>query len=493
MAYVIARMLAASRQSRGFLAGLHQPGQDRRGRPLRRRRHRGRPRREHLLPRPRGYEPLIVLAGAEWPPIAGSYFTQPAPPILFRAGRRRRRQPPGPPASTCTRPTEVRPAVLPRPVQGKSTFPPTKTRIPPSRSRPGSPPTSWTVTWRAKTQSAATAMRHDGHVAGGGHPCPREPAPALRPRPGPSAIRRRGPDRPGGGLRQWIACRMLDAGHPLRPRTAVRRGPGRDMGRIGSESSCRFSASRRVRRDVLGDWRDQPGLGVGETHRKCAPWMSGLAAAAALESARRLSGPGAWRSAPSRSHAARCLAGLRGGRATVRSQAAAPLAGWLGRLAGPSGRPGQTRAGGLGRAPGLGPRPPQAYRGRCAGLARGGADRLVRGRSGQRGRRSRAGWPRVGPARAAGVRAARSAGRKAGPDAVAPGPPLSREVAVAGSGGPAESCSAGWWHGGRVGERGFYSPAQTTTGQPVQIGATGRSLALGCQAVSVSGGRVLVP
>jgi hypothetical protein len=85
MAYVIRRMLAVSARPRGFLSGLVDPariavaGQSDGGDTV-----------AALVAdtccRDRAIRAAIVLAGAEYPPMGGSYFTEPAPPVLFVQG-----------------------------------------------------------------------------------------------------------------------------------------------------------------------------------------------------------------------------------------------------------------------------------------------------------------------------------------------------------------------------------------------------------------------
>jgi hypothetical protein len=85
MAYVIRRLLAAGGRARGFLAGLIDPGkiavagQSDGGDTV-----------AALVAntccRDRAVTAAIVLAGAEWPPMGGSYFTSTTPPILFVQG-----------------------------------------------------------------------------------------------------------------------------------------------------------------------------------------------------------------------------------------------------------------------------------------------------------------------------------------------------------------------------------------------------------------------
>ena len=170
MAYVIARMFAASRQSRGFLAGLinpakiavagHSDGGDTVAALA-----------ANTCCRDPAVTAAIVLAGVERPQCPAPTSPQPTPPILFVQGDAEhviRRQ-----HHRCTRPTGPARGSTST-CSGKDTSPPTKTRIPPSRSWPGSPPTSWTVTWRGRP----ARMRHDGHVAGVATLVQREPAPA---------------------------------------------------------------------------------------------------------------------------------------------------------------------------------------------------------------------------------------------------------------------------------------------------------------------------
>jgi fermentation-respiration switch protein FrsA (DUF1100 family) len=85
MAYVIRRLLAASGEPRGFLAGLVDPGRigvaghsdggDTVAALV-----------ANTCCRDTAVRAAVVLAGAEWPPMPGSYFTQPAPPVLFVQG-----------------------------------------------------------------------------------------------------------------------------------------------------------------------------------------------------------------------------------------------------------------------------------------------------------------------------------------------------------------------------------------------------------------------
>src|SRR5258706_73730 len=85
MAYVIRRLLALSDRSSGFLGGLIDPGkiavagQSDGGDTV-----------AALVAntccRYRDVTATIVLAGAEYPPMGGSYFTKPTPPMLFVQG-----------------------------------------------------------------------------------------------------------------------------------------------------------------------------------------------------------------------------------------------------------------------------------------------------------------------------------------------------------------------------------------------------------------------
>lgn len=85
VAYVIGRMQAASRRPHGILAGLvdrgkvavagHSDGGDTVAALA-----------ANTCCRDPAVSAAIVLAGAEWPPMAGSYFTRATPPILFVQG-----------------------------------------------------------------------------------------------------------------------------------------------------------------------------------------------------------------------------------------------------------------------------------------------------------------------------------------------------------------------------------------------------------------------
>jgi fermentation-respiration switch protein FrsA (DUF1100 family) len=85
MSYVIRQMLAASGQPRGFLAGLiapgriavagHSDGGDTVAAIA-----------ANSCCRDPAVAAVMVFSGAEWPPMAGSYFTTATPPILFVQG-----------------------------------------------------------------------------------------------------------------------------------------------------------------------------------------------------------------------------------------------------------------------------------------------------------------------------------------------------------------------------------------------------------------------
>jgi hypothetical protein len=85
MAYVIRRLLAVSGRRRGFLAGMIDPGkiavagQSDGGDTV-----------AALVAntccRDRAVTAAVVLAGAEWPPMGGAYFTRTTPPMLFVQG-----------------------------------------------------------------------------------------------------------------------------------------------------------------------------------------------------------------------------------------------------------------------------------------------------------------------------------------------------------------------------------------------------------------------
>ena len=85
MAYVIRRVLAVGNRSRGFLAGLVDPGkiavagQSDGGDTVA-------ALAAGTCCRDREVTAAIVLAGAEWAPMGGSYFATTTPPILFVQG-----------------------------------------------------------------------------------------------------------------------------------------------------------------------------------------------------------------------------------------------------------------------------------------------------------------------------------------------------------------------------------------------------------------------
>jgi Chlorophyllase enzyme len=85
MAYVVRELLAVSDSSRGVLAGLIDPGkiavagQSDGGDTVA-------ALAANTCCRDRAVSAAIVLAGAEWPPMGGAYFTRTTPPILFVQG-----------------------------------------------------------------------------------------------------------------------------------------------------------------------------------------------------------------------------------------------------------------------------------------------------------------------------------------------------------------------------------------------------------------------
>jgi dienelactone hydrolase len=162
MAYVITRMLAASRQPHGFLAGLinpakiavagHSDGGDTVAAVA-----------ANTCCRDRAVTAAIVLAGAEWPPMPGSYFTQPTPPILFVQGDA---DDINPPAASITMYQADRSG--PRfylDLYGEGHLPPYEDQDP-AEQVVARVTTDFLNCYLAGTPGAATAMRHDGHVAG---------------------------------------------------------------------------------------------------------------------------------------------------------------------------------------------------------------------------------------------------------------------------------------------------------------------------------------
>ena len=161
MAYVIRRVLAASRGSRGPLAGLvdlgevavagHSDGGDSVAAIA-----------AGSCCHDRAVKAAIILAGAEWAPLGGSYFRGRAPPILFVPGRLRRHQPArGQPAHVPGGP--VGPAFLPGVARGGA---PSALRGTRSARAHHSGHRQLPDRYLAGRRRAATAMRRDGRVAG---------------------------------------------------------------------------------------------------------------------------------------------------------------------------------------------------------------------------------------------------------------------------------------------------------------------------------------
>jgi fermentation-respiration switch protein FrsA (DUF1100 family) len=162
MAYVITRMLAASGQPHGFLAGLinpakiavagHSDGGDTVAALA-----------ANTCCRNRAVTAAIVLAGAEWPPMPGSYFTRPTPPILFVQGDA---DDINPPAASITMYQADRSG--PRfylDLYGDGHLPPYEDQDP-AEQVVARVTTDFLDRYLAGTPGAATAMRHDGHVTG---------------------------------------------------------------------------------------------------------------------------------------------------------------------------------------------------------------------------------------------------------------------------------------------------------------------------------------
>jgi hypothetical protein len=162
MAYVIRRLLAASGRTRGPLAGLINPGkiavsgQSDGG--------------DTVIAlaadsccRDHAVGAAIVLSGAEWPPMGGSYFTRATPPILFVQGDADNINPP-PDSMLMYRADSSGPRFY-LDLLGAGHLPPYQGQGPPA-------PVVARVTvdfldrYLVGRPGAAVAMRRDGHVAG---------------------------------------------------------------------------------------------------------------------------------------------------------------------------------------------------------------------------------------------------------------------------------------------------------------------------------------
>jgi pimeloyl-ACP methyl ester carboxylesterase len=162
VAYVIDRMLAASRQPRGFLAGLinpakiavagHSDGGDTVAALA-----------ANTCCRDRAIAAAIVLAGAQWPPMPGSYFTQPTPPILFVQGDADDINPPA--ASIMMYQADRSGPRSYLDLYGEGHLPPYEDQDP-AEQVVARVTTDFLDRYLAGTPGAATAMRRDGHVAG---------------------------------------------------------------------------------------------------------------------------------------------------------------------------------------------------------------------------------------------------------------------------------------------------------------------------------------
>ena len=162
MAYVVRRLVAVSRGSRGFLAGLVDPGkiavagQSDGGDTV-----------AALVAntccRDGAVTAAIVLAGAEWPPMGGSYFAKATPPILFVQGDADNINPPA--ASIQMYRADTTGPRFYLDLFGAGHLPPYEGQGPPE-------PVVARVTvdfldrYLAGSLRAAAAMRRDGHVAG---------------------------------------------------------------------------------------------------------------------------------------------------------------------------------------------------------------------------------------------------------------------------------------------------------------------------------------
>jgi dienelactone hydrolase len=162
MAYVIRRLLAAGGGARGFLAGLVDPGkiavagQSDGGDTVA-------ALAAGTCCRDRAVTAAIVLAGAEWPPLGGSYFAKATPPILFVQGDADNINPPAD-SIVMYRADTTGPRFY-LDLFGAGHLPPYEGHGPPE-------PVVARVTvdfldrYLAGSPRAAAAMQRDGHVAG---------------------------------------------------------------------------------------------------------------------------------------------------------------------------------------------------------------------------------------------------------------------------------------------------------------------------------------
>jgi hypothetical protein len=162
MAYVIRRLLAVSARSRGFLAGLVDSGkiavagQSDGGDTV-----------AALVAntccRYRAVTAAIVLAGAEWPPMGGAYFTRTTPPILFVQGDADNVNLPGD-SMLMYRADRTGPRFY-LDLFGAGHLPPYEGQGPPARAV-ARVTVDFLDRYLAGRRGAAAAMRRDGHVAG---------------------------------------------------------------------------------------------------------------------------------------------------------------------------------------------------------------------------------------------------------------------------------------------------------------------------------------
>jgi pimeloyl-ACP methyl ester carboxylesterase len=162
LAYVIARMLAASRRPGGFLAGLidpakiavagHSDGGDTVAALA-----------ANTCCRDPAVTAAIVLAGAEWPPMGGSWFTRPAPPILFVQGDADDINPPAASVTMYQHDTSGPRFYLD--LLGAGHLPPYEDRGP-AELVVARVTVDFLDRYLAGSPAAAAAMRHDAHVAG---------------------------------------------------------------------------------------------------------------------------------------------------------------------------------------------------------------------------------------------------------------------------------------------------------------------------------------
>lgn len=162
MAYVIRQVLAVSLQAHGFLAGLVDPGKiavsghsdggDTVAAIA-----------ANTCCRDPAVKAAMVLSGAEWPPMRGSYFTQATPPILFVQGDADNINPPADSIAMYQADTAGQRFYLD--LLGAGHAPPYESQDP-AELAVARVTVDFLDRYLAGSPLAGAAMRHDGQVAG---------------------------------------------------------------------------------------------------------------------------------------------------------------------------------------------------------------------------------------------------------------------------------------------------------------------------------------